>query len=516
MKINKIFIYLLMMLPSVLLQSCLKDDDDKFDESSATRLQKYLDKTQGILVGSQNGWALDYYPDKNQSYGGFVYTLQFTADEVTVGSELAPGVTRKSLYTMTTDNGPVLSFDSYNDFMHLFATPSSDMYEAYDGDFELIIDSIGEDKIKTHGVRSKNVMYLYKLEKPAADYINDVVALRDNFVLSGAEGSVNGNKVKLEFDSENLQATVDIVGDTTYTSAFNFTDKGIRLYKPVTVGNVSERGFVYDDATVTLKGANGSALDGIFTPAVAINAIGGSISSNDDAFTKTVEINHLDQFNFTTDADWLKITKNGNTLTISGEANNTGDVRTGVVTVSVGAQKAEFTVNQADIDKDIVGSYYVAFYNSSNNETVLDGELSKVSGNNYKLSFTVTRGTWVMPLEIPLTYDEKSGKFLWTCGQLVCPTVVKGYYIFGIFVDSQGYWTGYNTSGAANEFSFEHDDLNGTYSIMQGDYPIVYLGANGSTQLSSANYAGYVEQLIGLQLLKKTAENSAKSFNFIK
>lgn len=87
MKRNKVLTYLVLMLPALLFQSCLKDQDDVFDESSAARMENYLNEAQRVLMSSEEGWALDYYPETNRVYGGFTYTLKFGKSEVAVRSE---------------------------------------------------------------------------------------------------------------------------------------------------------------------------------------------------------------------------------------------------------------------------------------------------------------------------------------------------------------------------------------------------------------------------------------------
>lgn len=91
---------------------------------------------------------------------------------------------------MTNDQGPVLTFDTYNDLMHLFATPSSENYEAYHGDFEFVVDSIGDDAIKVHGKKTGNIFYFRKLETSPEEYINKVQKMEDNFIVSGLQGTV--------------------------------------------------------------------------------------------------------------------------------------------------------------------------------------------------------------------------------------------------------------------------------------------------------------------------------------
>ena len=84
MKASKIFIALLLALPAIGLQSCLKDQEDVFDKSYSERMAEFLQQAQDTLVKAPYGWALDYYPESNQSYGGVAYTIRFTRDNAIV------------------------------------------------------------------------------------------------------------------------------------------------------------------------------------------------------------------------------------------------------------------------------------------------------------------------------------------------------------------------------------------------------------------------------------------------
>ena len=152
MKKNNILLFLLMALPTLLLTSCLKDQEDFFPESASERTTNYLNNVKKVLTSSENGWVLNYYPDRDLSYGGYVYTLKFDEDNVEVFSEISsedvPSI--KSSYLLKNEDGPVLTFDTYNKYMHLFATPHGSSgaggYEAYDGDFIFIVMKISEDQ----------------------------------------------------------------------------------------------------------------------------------------------------------------------------------------------------------------------------------------------------------------------------------------------------------------------------------------------------------------------------------
>lgn len=515
MKINKALIYILLVLPAILFQSCLMNEEDKFDDSAANRLQKRLEETQEVLVSSKYGWAFDYYPDREQSYGGFNYTVRFTEDSAYVG-KLGADEEEASLYKMTTNNGPELSFDTYNTLMHKYATPSSSRYEAYDGDFEFIIDSVGDDKVKIHGIRSKNVMYLYKLTEPAEKYLEKVEKEQAEFAFSGLEGKNGEESVSVSLDAYDRQASYLYCPDSTEdASAFIFSDKGIRFYKPITVNGESDYDFEYHADNATFTGVNNPSLvlKGILSPEYVVNALNGSVGFGNGASSRTVEIANLDQFTFSTEDSWLKVTADKNTLTISVEANNTGDCRMGTILVKSAGSEATLTVVQADPDENFVGIYDYGYYDSEDSPTFGYGRLTKVSDKKYKFSFTMAVGSLKVPMEIPLTYNPDNATFYWQSGQIVSPETVLGYYVFAGFLNTEfSNWTQFSTDYYAT-FAMQNDEDNGTYSVIGGKFGNeeiggVLIGALNGPEVSSTNYAGYIEFLQGLKILKESGASS--------
>ena len=253
MKIKYSFLLLLATMP-LFLTSCLHDQEDVFDESASTRMQTYLSNAKSTLTSAEHGWAFDYYPDRKLSRGGVAYGVQFSDTAATVTCVLAPGEKETSYYRMTTDDGPVLSFDSYNTLMHYFATPSSSQYQAYDGDFEFVIDSVGSDCIKVHGKRSLNTMYLRKLDKSIEQYTTDAKAMMDNFILSGATGIIGGTEVTASIDVDSQWFTFDWSDSSSVSTAYIPTDKGVRFYEPVTIAGKTITELAYDAKTLTLTG----------------------------------------------------------------------------------------------------------------------------------------------------------------------------------------------------------------------------------------------------------------------
>ena len=264
MKINKLLIFGLAVLATASLSSCLKDQKDLFDESASTRMQNYLSKAQSTLENSEYGWAFDYYPDRTHSLGGFAYTVKFSDGTASVGTEIAADLSTQisSLYKMGTDNGPILSFDTYNVFMHYFATPSSSNYEAYDGDFEFVIDDIQDDVVRVHGKRSLNKMSFHKLKKNYLEYLNGVSEMRDYLIFPGLEGTIDGHSLNATIDVSGGSSDITIDGDTTNvkTSYFVVTDEGIRFDSPITIGETTfdeVKVPMNDDETPSITTADG-------------------------------------------------------------------------------------------------------------------------------------------------------------------------------------------------------------------------------------------------------------------
>ncbi len=252
MKKKYIYRALLLLLAMLSLQSCLKEQEDIFNDAAPSRIQKALDATQTVLMDSKYGWEMDYYPDRNQQYGGYVFTMQFDNLNVSASSELDTTATASSKYLMSDEAGPVLAFDTYNSVFHFFATPDINRYEGYDGDFEFIIDHTSADTVQVRGLRTNNVMYLYKLTKSPELYLRETMAMQNSMQsgkkVGGFEGDVDGRRVKAFFNYDSRQVSYTLSGDTTATgtTAYIYTDKGLRLYHAIPMPGADLTELFYD------------------------------------------------------------------------------------------------------------------------------------------------------------------------------------------------------------------------------------------------------------------------------
>lgn len=258
MRLNKIFPVTLLLLVGSMLQSCLKDQEDIFDESPSVRMQEYLDNAKKVLTSSENGWAFDYYPDRDLSYGGYIFTVKFDNANATVGSEIAPGMFETSLYKLTDDNGPMLSFDSYNLIMHFFATPSGSRYEAYDGDFEFMIMDVTDDVIRLRGKRTGNTMYLHRLNESAESYLNAATEMEGNMFATSATGTVGD--VPVTSNIYLADRVMEVVwGEEEDDSDYQYyvpTKTGVRFLKPLNIAGATVDALDFNTATFSYSGVD--------------------------------------------------------------------------------------------------------------------------------------------------------------------------------------------------------------------------------------------------------------------
>jgi len=268
---TKTILYLLIALPALLLQSCLHDQEDVFSEASSLRLQKAIEEAQEALVNNQSLWVMDYYPREEQYYGGYPMVFKFESGKVTAwrlkeeeektASDPSLIVSDESDYRITNDYGPVLTFDTYNDAVHYFSTPrnNSAWYQAMKGDFEFVIDSIGQDRIKLHGKRSQNVMYLRALTENAEDYLTRTANLSDEFIYSTTSLNINGVETPVDFDLDYKQLVLNPGADDERELAFCFTSTGIRLYAPLNVDGVNVEEFTVNFGNEVMTPVNGTS-----------------------------------------------------------------------------------------------------------------------------------------------------------------------------------------------------------------------------------------------------------------
>ena len=532
MKANKLFIYLLLALPALFLQSCQTEEENVFDKSYSERMDDFLQKAQETLVASQYGWALDYYPKSNQSYGGVAYTIKFTRDNAIVRYENKPDDGEvKSLYKMKEDDGPVLSFDTYNTFLHTYATPKSGEYRGKEGDFEFVIDSIGADRIKIHGKRSLNTMYLRKLSGESSEYMEKLTDLTNLFVFSDVALNIGGKPYTLVITDKNNRQLAIYDGDKIVAeSAYAFTDKGIRLYEPITLNGVQLYDLTLDKATAKFTGTGVESTASNVDVNLIANMIGAINASNGEkTITKTIP--YLSKLNISCDASWIQLSKEGDKLTIKVDANPIAtNARAAKLKISNGTAEAQVQILQFDLSA-LMGTYELTMtsYVSEKKGFFENTRTARLryagSGANRKFYLNV-HSDYGSDYVFPLTYVASANAFLMQSGQKVLTVQGRNvtYNIGNAFNIDEKSGTGTGT-GAYNLISFtvaDNGDISASlcgplFSIINGQAQYtgltterILLWAYTGEPFTSENLAGWWDRWINPVITKKATASPAK------
>lgn len=205
----------LVAVSTLLMSSCKNEVDEIFDEDAVARLAKAQAEYIDILTSNGGKWQMEYYA--NDEEPGYIYLMTFSNDGSVVisgmnkwiayvngtGSSSTMGSTpvygsATSLWDVITDNGPVLSFNSYNPYFHLFADPydipdqtsgamqddsNDESGRGHEGDYEFTIMKFSGDTLYLSGKKSGIDMIMTRVASTIDDevYMNEVTAQADSF-----------------------------------------------------------------------------------------------------------------------------------------------------------------------------------------------------------------------------------------------------------------------------------------------------------------------------------------------
>ncbi len=174
-------------LAALALTACDSDSDRIFDKSAADRLEQYKKDYADVLTSEGGLWTMEYF--SNDEEPGYLFIMKFDKDgSVKIGANHKwIGNTYKeetSLWKMIADNGPVLSFNSYNTLFHIFSDPANitgadapkgdgerpeDINETgygHNGDYEFQFMEVSDDAntIRLLGKKRLTDIYLRRLD----------------------------------------------------------------------------------------------------------------------------------------------------------------------------------------------------------------------------------------------------------------------------------------------------------------------------------------------------------------
>lgn len=361
---RKFLLYIMGVISMLSFQSCLHDDKELFDESAAERLEHATEETKQILESSTSGWAFQYYLGDEYTSGGCTYLVKFKDGKADVALDLVDDPTNitHSSYDVVKDQGPVLTFDTYNEWMHYFANPNSDG-TTNGGDFEFSVMKISNDTIDLKGRTTGNKMRLIRLPENTdwSTYFNAIYDFEDNMFDSYRVMEDGVEQGVVSFNSRRYSYVAS--DKSVVRNPYCVTPNGIAV--PVAFA-ADAHNFVQKDGELNLTAtdvASGKSLvlQPLISPSYVIKNVGASVALNDEAQTKEIKLNMANAFTYTSDADWLTINASENGLTLNVTANNEGHPRQATVKVANENGEGEFVVSQMECAKDIFGTYLLQY-----------------------------------------------------------------------------------------------------------------------------------------------------------
>ena len=181
--------------------SCSHEEKDLFDDSAAQRLANSKEYFSDILTDQGGKWQLEYFTTTEEP--GYIYLFTFQKNgTVTISGEnkyiglLTSNSNTKpvygsgdSMWDIITDDGPVLTFNTYNKYFHLFADPediidteANEQGYGHEGDYEFDLMKYSNDTLYLEGKKHGVHMIMTRLASDVDDhqYLDEVVALKDS------------------------------------------------------------------------------------------------------------------------------------------------------------------------------------------------------------------------------------------------------------------------------------------------------------------------------------------------
>lgn len=254
---KSIYTLTLSLICFLCLNSCNNGEDDIFDKPSAERSNEAVKEYNTLLCSSPDGWAMEYFA--NETEPGCTFLMRFdknTSVDIASKNKWTSNkmLSESSFFEMISDNGPVLSFNTYNTLFHFFSNPedipSTDDNEngrGFLGDYEFIVMSTDENTINLKGKKGGLQIVMHRLDdgQDWAAYYDKLDAVSKSLFSPKIPKlflSANGENFTISNASNNVMYFVPENGDPisqTTKVALVVTENGIRLVKPFEGDNKS-------------------------------------------------------------------------------------------------------------------------------------------------------------------------------------------------------------------------------------------------------------------------------------
>lgn len=246
------------------LSSCsLHDDTELFGEPAAERLEKAVAADKALLESAANGWELHMWTGKDYSGGGYTYFMKFANDKVTVSSDIAPAnMKTTSSYDVISDQGPVLTVNTYNEIFHYLAEPSMDDDDGEQQDYEFVIMRTTNDSIYLRGKKWGNHMVMTRVAESTSweDEINKIQQMDEDLMRTFSLVEGNDTLGGVSLGDDRILTYTDKSGYKKIP--YYVSTKGITLAKPLEVNGKALQELDYDADDMSLN-PDGATAQGV-------------------------------------------------------------------------------------------------------------------------------------------------------------------------------------------------------------------------------------------------------------
>lgn len=269
---NLIYFCGISLLMSATMSSCLFEEENIFDESAALRGQHYAQKITDVLYTPENGWVIQYFANP-ESKGYNIYARFYENGLVVLGSDheylrnKSGFQTDTSTYVLNEQDGPVLSFNSWNDILSVFTDPVDPKSLAEDGeglrgDNEFVVTDVQGDRITMRGERHEAIVIMQKCDRPWYDYYLYTQSFKNYITNSIVTSYYVTNQVDTMYFTDlrsGYYNYLDRLDDPLHQEQIPcvFTPSGFRMQFPDSLGMDTFQEFIITEDSSKLVSENG-------------------------------------------------------------------------------------------------------------------------------------------------------------------------------------------------------------------------------------------------------------------
>lgn len=236
---------LIIWLFAIFISSCTLIEADLFDLSPTERINKPLKDITAQLQQAKNGWALEYFATETSQ--GYTLLIKFNTN----GQAFVAGkndqtrnylLTDSCFYKMVADDGPVLTFNTFNKIIHAFSNPENPNGIGLGGDYEFIVMKAEATQLTLIGKKNGAHILLNKLDESISwnQYFSNLENMH-NLLFGNSiqalklktttdEYLFNGGKYHIFSYLETGENTMN-----SQTASFLITQNGIRFQTPLKI-----------------------------------------------------------------------------------------------------------------------------------------------------------------------------------------------------------------------------------------------------------------------------------------